>query len=119
MRNATLRKLVIIVSSVAALGGGLGIDPAYAQGGGGFDRGGGGIAHMGVGFGGDQMGGFGEDPIVASSAVPISAALEEPIGGRFPARHAAHRRPQNIMSRHTETSTRTTQSGSRPSAVGR
>jgi hypothetical protein len=58
MRNATLRKLVIIVSSVAALGGGLGIDTAYAQGGGGFDRGGGGIAHMGVGFGGGHMGEF-------------------------------------------------------------
>ena len=59
MRNATLRKLVIIVSSVAALGGGLGVDTAYAQGGGGFDRGGGGIAHMGVSFGGGHMGGFG------------------------------------------------------------
>jgi hypothetical protein len=59
MRNATLRKLVIIVSSVAALGGGLGINTAYAQGGGGFDRGGGGIAHMGVSFGGGHMGGFG------------------------------------------------------------
>jgi hypothetical protein len=58
MRNATLRKLLIIVSSVAALGGGLGIDTAYAQGGGGFDRGGG-IAHMGVGFSGGHMGGFG------------------------------------------------------------
>jgi hypothetical protein len=71
MRNATLRKLVIIVSSVAALGGGLGINTAYARGGGGFDRGGGGIAHMGVGFGGGHMGGFAKATSVASSAVPI------------------------------------------------
>ena len=88
MRNATLRKLVIIVSSVATLGGGLGIDIAYAQGGGGFDRGGGGIAHMGVSFGGGHMGGFGSGEF---GGVAVSAALEGPHGGRFPARHAAPR----------------------------
>jgi hypothetical protein len=49
MRNATLRKLVIIGCSVAALAGGAGIDTAYALGGGGFDSGGGGMAHMGGG----------------------------------------------------------------------
>jgi hypothetical protein len=52
MTNSTLRKLVIIVSSVAALAGGVGIDTAYARGGGGFGGG-----HMGGGFGGGHMGG--------------------------------------------------------------
>ena len=69
MAYATWRKLLIIVSSVAGLSGGLGLDAAYARGGGGFDRGGGGITHMEVGFGGghmvgdveaDHIGGFGE-----------------------------------------------------------
>ena len=69
MAYATWRKLLIIVSSVAGLSGGLGLDAAYARGGGGFDRGGGGITHMEVGFGGghmvgdveaDHIGGFGD-----------------------------------------------------------
>jgi hypothetical protein len=47
MTNSTLRKLVIIVSSVAAPAGGVGIDTAYARGGGGFGGG-----HMGGSFGG-------------------------------------------------------------------
>jgi len=55
MTYATLRKLLIIVSSVAALSGAPSIDAAYARGGGGFDRGGGGIAHMGTGCGGGHM----------------------------------------------------------------
>jgi hypothetical protein len=87
MRKATLRKLVIIVSSVAALGGGLGIDTAYAQGGGGFDRGGGGIAHMGVSFGGGHMGGFGSGEFGGGRLGGKSH-----MGGGFPARHAAPRR---------------------------
>src|ERR1700730_3878482 len=73
MTNSTLRKLVIIVSSVAALAGGVGIDTAYARGGGGFggghmggsfggghERGGGFCAgHMGGEFGGGRLGGVG------------------------------------------------------------
>jgi hypothetical protein len=64
MTKATLRKLVIIASSVAALSAGLGIDAAYARGGGGFGggHGGGGFGggHMGGGLGGGHMGrGFG------------------------------------------------------------
>ena len=50
MTKATLRKFAIIVSSVAALGGGLDINTAYA-------RGGGGGGHMGGGFGGGHMSG--------------------------------------------------------------
>jgi hypothetical protein len=52
MTRAKLRKLVIILSSVAALTGGLSIETAYARGGGGF-----GHAGMGGGFG--HMGAFG------------------------------------------------------------
>ena len=55
MTKATFRKFVIIVSSIAALGGCLGVNVAYARGGGGFGGG-----HMGGGFGGGHMsGGFG------------------------------------------------------------
>jgi hypothetical protein len=46
MNRFKLRKIVIIVSSLAVLSGSLGIDAAYARGGGGFGGG-----HMG-GFGG-------------------------------------------------------------------
>jgi hypothetical protein len=52
MTKAKLRQLVIILSSVAALTGGLSIETAYARGGGGF-----GHAGMGGGFG--HMGAFG------------------------------------------------------------
>jgi hypothetical protein len=46
MNRSKLRKIAIVVSSLAALSGSLGIDAAYARGGGGFGGG-----HMG-GFGG-------------------------------------------------------------------
>jgi hypothetical protein len=60
MTKAMLRKFIIILSSAAALSGGLGADAAYARGGGfgGGHMGGLGGGHMG-GFGGGHMGGFG------------------------------------------------------------
>jgi len=52
MTKAKLRKLAIILSSVAALTGSVGIETAYARGGGGF-------GHAGMGGGFSHMGGFG------------------------------------------------------------
>ena len=65
MTKATLRKFMIMLLAATALSG-LGTDAAYALGGSGFDRGGGGMAHMwtasaetmGVG-GGSTYPGFG------------------------------------------------------------
>ena len=59
MTKATFRKFVIIVSSIAALGGCLGVNVAYARGGfgGGHMGGGFGGGHMGGGFGGGHIGG--------------------------------------------------------------
>jgi hypothetical protein len=55
MTKGKLRKIVCILSACAVLSGGLGIDSAYARGGGGGHGGGG---HIG-GFGGGHIGGFG------------------------------------------------------------
>ena len=63
MTKSKLRKIAIILSSLAVLSGGFGIDTAYARGGGGFGGGGFGGGHVG-GFGGVHMGGgFGGDHI--------------------------------------------------------
>jgi hypothetical protein len=63
MTKSKLRKIAIILSSLAVLSGGFGIDTAYARGGGGFGGGGhiGGFA--GGGFGGGHIGEFGGDHI--------------------------------------------------------
>ena len=61
MTKSKLRKIAIVLSSLAVLSVGFGIDTAYARGGGGFGGGFGG-GHMG-GFGGDRMGGFGGNHI--------------------------------------------------------
>jgi hypothetical protein len=52
MTKSKLRKIAIVVSSLAVLSGSLGIDTAYARGGGGFGGG-----HMG-GFAGGSIGAF-------------------------------------------------------------
>jgi hypothetical protein len=52
MTKSKLRKIAIVVSSLVVLSGGLGIDTAYARGGGGFGGG-----HIG-GFGGGSVGAF-------------------------------------------------------------
>lgn len=61
MTKAKLRKMVIILASVAALTGGLSIETAYARGGGGFGHAGmgGGFGHAGMGGGFGHMGSFG------------------------------------------------------------
>jgi hypothetical protein len=53
MTKTTLRKFIIILLSAAALSSGLGVDAAYALGGGGF-----GAGHMGGGCVGDLSGGY-------------------------------------------------------------
>jgi hypothetical protein len=61
MTKSKLRKIAIILSSLAVISGGFGINTAYARGGGGFGGGGFGGGHIG-GFGGGHMGGgFGGD----------------------------------------------------------
>ncbi len=63
MTKSKLRKIAIVLSSLAVLSGGFGIDTAFARGGGGFGGGGFGGGHMG-GFAGVHMsGGFGGDHI--------------------------------------------------------
>jgi len=52
MTRSKLRKIAIVLSSLAVLSGSFGIVAAYARGGGGFGGG-----HMGSGFGGGRMGG--------------------------------------------------------------
>ena len=56
MTKSKLRKIAIVLSSLAVLSGGFSIDTAYARGGGGFGGGGFGGGHAG-GFGGVHMGG--------------------------------------------------------------
>jgi hypothetical protein len=59
MTKSKLRKIAIILSSLAVLSGGFGIDTAHARGGGGFGGGGHIGGFGGGGFGGSHMGGFG------------------------------------------------------------
>jgi hypothetical protein len=61
MTKAKLRELIIVLSSVVALTGGLGVETAYARGGGGFGHAGmgGGFGHMGEFGGGHFAGGLG------------------------------------------------------------
>ena len=63
MTKSKLHKIAIVLSSLAVLSGGFGIDTAYARGGGGFGGGGHIGGFGGGGFGGGHMGGFGGDHI--------------------------------------------------------
>ena len=55
MTKSKLRKIAIVLSALAVLSGGFGIDTAHARGGGGFGGGGFGGGHIG-GFGGGLIG---------------------------------------------------------------
>jgi hypothetical protein len=77
MTKAKLRKMVIILASVAALTGGLSIETAYARGGGGFGHAGmgGGFGHMGT-FGGPHFtGASGMDRGLAGRGIMGSSGL--------------------------------------------
>lgn len=71
MTKAKLRKMVIILASVAALTGGLSIETAYARGGGGFGHAGmgGGFGHAGMGGGFGHMGSFGGPHFTGASGM--------------------------------------------------
>jgi hypothetical protein len=64
MTKATLRKFIVILLSTAALSGGLGVDAAYALGGGGFGAGHMGGSYVG-GLSGGYVGGLGSGHMVA------------------------------------------------------
>ena len=71
MTRSKLRKIAIVLSSLAVLSGSFGIDAAYARGGGGFGGG-----HMGGGFGGihtgriAQINGYGTSTAGGSGGTP-------------------------------------------------
>jgi hypothetical protein len=71
MTRSKLRKIAIVLSSLAFLGGSFGIDAAYARGGGGFGGG-----HMGGGFGDfhtgpiAQINGYGTSTAGGSGGTP-------------------------------------------------
>ena len=71
MTKSKLRKIAIVLSSLAVLSGSFGIDAAYARGGGGFGGG-----HMGGGFGGihtgriAQINGYGTSTAGGSGGTP-------------------------------------------------
>ncbi len=89
MTKSKLRKIAIILSSLAVLSGGFGIDTAFARGGGGFGGGGFGGGHVG-GFGGVHMGGFGGDHIGGElGGGHLSGSfVGEHIGGEFGGGHS-------------------------------